>query len=156
MPNCWFWNFELKKGFYLLNQGLFFNPRVDESLAIISTLLALFVKSCPIGLELHSSFDASSPLGYCLQNHEMLLNKGMKYWNSRFKALGSRTFIATLHIVETMIGWKCSRKKRTKQTQFNPNLLLNWVSCLVEGQCFFFFFLVFLKIFYPIWTNKGF
>jgi len=61
-------------GFLLLNQGLFLNPRVDESLAIISTLLAFSIKSCHVKLELHLSFDVSSPLGCCLESHEMLLN----------------------------------------------------------------------------------
>jgi hypothetical protein len=26
------------------------------------------------------------PLGYCLQSHEILLNKGMKYWDSAVHA----------------------------------------------------------------------
>jgi hypothetical protein len=43
--------------------------------------LELFIKSCLVGLELHPSFDASSPLGCCLQSHEILLNNGMKYWD---------------------------------------------------------------------------
>jgi hypothetical protein len=88
----------------LLNRGLFLNPRIDESIAIISTLLAFSIKSCPVRLELHPSFDVSSPLGYCLQSHEMLLNKGIKYKNSRLKAQGSITFTTTIHIAETMIG----------------------------------------------------
>jgi len=66
-------------GFLLLNQCLFFNPKVDEPLAIISTLLELSIKSCLVGLKLHPSFDVSSPFGCCLQIHEILLNKGMKY-----------------------------------------------------------------------------
>ncbi len=33
----------------------------------------------PIRLELQPSFDVSSPFSYCLQSHEILLNKGMKY-----------------------------------------------------------------------------
>jgi hypothetical protein len=41
---------------------------------------SLSVKSCPVGPELHPSFDASSPPGCC---HEILLNKGMKYWETR-------------------------------------------------------------------------
>jgi len=44
-----------------------------------SMLLELSVNSCPIGPELHPSFDASSPLGCCPQSHEILINKGMKY-----------------------------------------------------------------------------
>jgi hypothetical protein len=42
-----------------------------------SYTLELSVKSCPTGLD--PSFDASSPPGCCTQNHEILLNKGMKY-----------------------------------------------------------------------------
>jgi hypothetical protein len=37
------------------------------------------VKSCPVGPQLHPSFDASSTPGCCPQNHEILLNRGMKY-----------------------------------------------------------------------------
>jgi hypothetical protein len=58
-----------------------------------------------VGPELHPPFDASSPLGYCLQSHEILLNKGMKYWDSAVNAPGSRAFIAAVHIPATMIGW---------------------------------------------------
>jgi len=42
-------------------------------------LIELSVKSCPVGSELHPSFDASSPPGCSRQSHEILLNKGMKY-----------------------------------------------------------------------------
>jgi hypothetical protein len=42
--------------------------------------------SCPPGLELHPSIDASSyPPGCYPQSNEILLNKGMKYWDSAFK-----------------------------------------------------------------------
>ncbi len=75
-------------------------------------------------------FHASSPLGYCLQSHENVLNKGMKYWDSTLNAPGSRTFIATVHISAIMIGWKYSGKEMTEQTNFSTNLLLNWVSCI--------------------------
>ncbi len=45
----------------------------------LSVIIELSVKSCPIGPELHLSFDAwSSPPGCCRQSHEILLNKGMK------------------------------------------------------------------------------
>jgi hypothetical protein len=30
----------------------------------------------------------------------------MKYWDSDLNARGSRTFIATVHIAATVIGWK--------------------------------------------------
>jgi hypothetical protein len=41
--------------------------------------IALSLKSCPVGPELHPSFDASSPPDCCPQIHEILLKKGMKY-----------------------------------------------------------------------------
>jgi hypothetical protein len=44
---------------------------------------------------------------------------GMKYWDSRLNALGSRTFIVTVHIAATVIGWSRSAKERTGQTQFS-------------------------------------
>jgi hypothetical protein len=44
-------------------------------------IIRVSAKSCLGWFELHPSFDASSPLGCCLQSHEILLNKGMKYWN---------------------------------------------------------------------------
>lgn len=78
----------------------------------------LSIKSCLVGLELHLSFDASSPLGYCLQTHEILLNKCMKYWDSRLNAQGARTFIAIVHKATTTIGWRRLGKERTMQTQF--------------------------------------
>jgi len=59
-------------------------------------ILELSVKSCPVGPELHPSFDASSPPGCCRQSHEILLKNGMKYWNSGLNAPGSRTFRATV------------------------------------------------------------
>jgi hypothetical protein len=36
-------------------------------------------KKTLVGLELHPSFDVSSPPKYCPQSHEVILNKGMKY-----------------------------------------------------------------------------
>jgi hypothetical protein len=42
-------------------------------------LLELSGKSCPLGPELHPSFDASPLHGCCPQSNEILLNKGMKY-----------------------------------------------------------------------------
>ncbi len=35
-------------------------------------------KKTLVGLELHPSFDVSSPPGCCPQSHEILLNKDMK------------------------------------------------------------------------------
>jgi hypothetical protein len=58
----------------------------------LSVIIELSVKSCPIGPELHLSFDAwSSPPGCCRQSHEILLNKGMKCWDSGLNAPGSTT-----------------------------------------------------------------
>jgi len=62
-------------------------------------ILKLFVQSCSVGPELHPSFDAGSPPCSSPQSHEILLNKGMKYWESGLNAGGSRTFTAaTVHI----------------------------------------------------------
>jgi hypothetical protein len=49
----------------------------EESEKLLFTL-ELSVKSCPVGPELHPSFDASSPPGCCPQSYEISLNKGMK------------------------------------------------------------------------------
>jgi len=93
------------------------------------------VKSCPVGPELQPSFDASSPPGCCPQNHEILLNQGMKYWDSGLNAPEcTRTFIATVHIA-AVLGWKRSRKEGQGKLSLAPNLLLNWISCPVEAQC---------------------
>ncbi len=43
-------------------------------------------KKTLVGLELHPSFDVSSPPSYCPQSHEIVLNKGMKYWDSWLNA----------------------------------------------------------------------
>jgi hypothetical protein len=64
-------------------------------------------KPWPDGPELHPSFDASSPLpaGCCPQSHEILLNKGMKYWKLGMKCIRlSRTFITTVHKAAAVIG----------------------------------------------------
>ncbi len=82
-------------------------------------ILVLCKKSCPVSPELHPPFDASSPLERCPQSREILLNKGMKYWDSALNAPGSRTFIATVHIAAALIGWKRSGNERTGQTQFS-------------------------------------
>jgi hypothetical protein len=95
--------------------------------------IELSLKSCSAGPELHPSFDASSPVGRCPQSHELLLNKGMKYWDSGLNAQGLRTFI---HIT-AMIGRRRSRKKGQGKLSIAPNLLLNWVSYPVEVQCTF-------------------
>jgi hypothetical protein len=60
--------------------------------------IRVILKSCPVGPELHLSFDASSPPGCCPQSHEILSNKGMKYGDSGLNAPGLRTFIVPVHI----------------------------------------------------------
>jgi len=88
--------------------------------ATCAHILELSVKSCPVPPELHSSFDSSSTPGCCPQSHEILLNKGMKYWDSGLNARGSRTFKATVHIAAAVISWKHSGKEEwTGQTQFS-------------------------------------
>jgi len=57
--------------------------------------MASSLENEPVWPELHPPFDASSPVGFCLQSHEIRLNKGMKYSNSALNAPGSRTSIAT-------------------------------------------------------------
>ncbi len=84
---------------------------------IFSYTLELSVKSCPIGLD--PSFDPSSLPGCCPQSHEILLNKGLKYWDPGLNARNTRTFIATVHIAAAVIGWRRSGKERTVQTQFS-------------------------------------
>jgi len=85
----------------------------------VAKVSKLSIKSCPIGHELHPSFNVSSFLGYCLQKHEILLNKGVKYWNFGLNGLGSKTFITRVHILTTMIYWKHLGKERIGQIQFN-------------------------------------
>jgi hypothetical protein len=60
--------------------------------------------------------DVSSPLECCSQNHEILFNKGMKYWDSTLNAIGSITFMATIHIAIVVIGWKQLGEERIRQT----------------------------------------
>jgi hypothetical protein len=114
-------------------------------------LLELSVNSCPVGPELHPSFDASCPPGRCPQSHEILSNKGMKYWCSALNAPGSRGFRATVQRAAAVIGWMRWAKERTVQTQFSTKLLYSdfkldpgthvnraSVSFPVESQCTFF------------------
>jgi hypothetical protein len=100
--------------------------------ATCAHILELSVKSCLVRPELHSSFDSLSTPGCCPQSHEMLLNKGMKYWDSGLNARGSRTFIATVHIpaLESI-----QEKNGQGKLSLAPNLLLNSVSCPVEPRC---------------------
>jgi hypothetical protein len=56
----------------------------------------------------------------------------MKNWDSTLNAPSSRTFIATIHIIATMVSWKRSGKERKEQTQFSTkfvvklNFMLGW------------------------------
>ncbi len=59
----------------MLRRSLLPAARANKGLYI----LQLSVKSCPVGPELHPSFDASSPPGCCPQSHEVLFNKGIEY-----------------------------------------------------------------------------
>jgi hypothetical protein len=119
---------------------------------IFSYTLQLSVKSCPIGLD--PSFAASSPPGCCTQIHEILLNKGMKYWDSALDARNVRTFIATVHIAAAVIGWRRSGKERTVQTQFSTkfaakrSFMPRWSSV--------YFFSLFFEISSTMSPNRGF
>jgi hypothetical protein len=77
--------------------------------------IRVLLKSCPVGPELHLSFNASSPPGCCLQSHEILLNKGMKYGDSGLNAPDSRTFVVTVDM----------EKKGQGTLSLALNLLLN-------------------------------
>jgi len=98
----------------------------------------LSVKSCPLGPELHPSIDASSLHGCCRQSNEILLNKGMKYWDSGFSARGAKTFIATVHIAGAVISWRRSEKERTGQSQFSTQFAakLSFMPLEAQGTCF--------------------
>jgi hypothetical protein len=109
----------------------------------------LSVKSCPVGRELHPSFDASSPPSCCPQSHEMLLNKGMKYWDWALNAPGSRTSITTVHIATTMIGWRHSGKEMTVQTQFSTETEFH-----ISLKSIVLFFCCFLKS-HPLCDQTG-
>jgi hypothetical protein len=114
---------------------------------IFSYTLELSVKSCPIGLD--PSFDASSPPGCCPQSHEILLNKGMKYWDHGLNTRSTRTFIGA-----AVIGWRRSGKERTVQTQFSTkfaskrSFMPRWSSV--------YFFSLFFEISAPMRPNTGF
>ncbi len=44
--------------------------------------------------------------GYCVQNHEILLNKGVKDWDFELNGPSSKTFVARVHVLTIVIGWK--------------------------------------------------
>ncbi len=121
----------------------------------ITHILFFFIKSWPFGSESHLSFDVSSLLGCHPQNHEILLNKGMRYWNSRLNAPDLKTFITIIiiHTTTPMIGRKHSRKEKIGKLNLTPNMLVEWVSSPVEIQCIFFFS-CFLK-FHPLCDQIG-
>jgi len=81
------------------------------------------------------------------KSHEILLNKGMKYWNSGLNASSSRTFITRVHIAAAVIGWKRWGKERTGKTQLS--FIPRW------SPVYFFFCFLFLKISSPILTKQG-
>jgi len=99
------------------------------------------------------SFDASSAPDSCAQSHEILLNKGMKYWDSGLNARGLRTFIATAHIAVTVIGWMHSVKERRGQTQLSTKFVPK-LSFMPRWNPMYFFFLFFKNII-PYVTEQG-
>jgi hypothetical protein len=120
----------------------------------IAKVLKLSIKSCLIGWELHPSFDASSFFKCCLQNHEILLNKGVKYWDFGLNGPSLNTFIARVRVLEIVIGWRHLGKERIGQTQFNTKIVtkLNFMPC---WSPMFFFFWCFLTS-HPLHNQKGF
>jgi hypothetical protein len=48
-------------------------------------IFELFVKSCLVGLQLHPSFNVSSPLGYCQQSHDIFNKEGYEILKFRIK-----------------------------------------------------------------------
>jgi hypothetical protein len=103
---------------------------------------------------LHPSFDASSPPGCSPQSHEILLNQGMKYWDSALNARGARTFIATLHKAAALIGWRRLGKARTRRTRFSTKFAAQ-LSFMPPWSPVYFFSL-FFEISSPLWPNRGF
>ncbi len=71
------------------------------------------------------SWERVAPLIWCTppgcypQSNEILLNNGVKYWDSGLSARGARTFIAAVHIAGAVISWRRSEKERTGQTLFS-------------------------------------
>ncbi len=118
--------------------------------------LGLSIKSCSLGPELHPSLDASPPPGCCcLQSNEILLNQGMKYWNSALNARGARTFIATVHIAGAVIGWRRSGKERTGRPQFSTQFAAK-LSFMPRCWSPVYFFPLFFEISSPNWPKQGF
>ncbi len=97
-------------------------PLFESVLMSVYDNIRVTVKSCPLGPEMHPSFDASSPPGCCRQSNEIILKRGMKYWDSGLSARGARTFMATVHIAGAVISWRRSEKERTGQTQFSTQV----------------------------------
>jgi len=80
----------------------------------------------------------SSPPGCCSQSHEILLNKGIKYWDSGSNAQSSRTFITTVHIAAIVIRWRLLGKERTGQTQFSTKFATKLSSYALKPSILFF------------------
>ncbi len=92
----------------------------------------------------------------CLQSHEILLNKGMKCWDSGLNGLGSRTFIITGYIASAVIVWRRWGKEMTGQTQFNTKFAAKLSFMPSWSLVYLFFFLPFFEISCPMWPNRGF
>jgi hypothetical protein len=116
--------------------------------------LKLFIKSWRIGLKLHPSFDVSSPPSYCLQSHEMLLNKGIKYCDSRWNAPRlENIYNYSTHSSDWMIGWKRSWQERTWKIHFSTNFFVKMNFML--HWSLIYFFLVFWNLMIPYVTKQG-
>jgi len=57
---------------------------------------------------------------------------GIKYWNLILNAQGLRIFIVIMHTI-TMIGWRQLMEKIQGEIQILSNLVLIWISFLVEA-----------------------
>jgi hypothetical protein len=120
----------------------------DESTKVIRKIMPCWAWVQPL-------FDASSAPGCCAQSHEILLNKGMKYWDSGLNARGLRTFIATVHIAAAgaVIGWMRSVKERTGQTQLSTKFVPK-LSFMPRWNPVYFFLLFFENLI-PYATKQG-
>jgi len=104
--------------------------------------------------ELHPSFDAGSPPCSSPQSHEILLNKGMKYWKSGLNAGGSRTFTAaTVYREQQWLVEGVQEKEGQGKLSLAPNLMLNWVPCPLWSPVYFLFHVFWNLIHYV--TKQG-
>jgi hypothetical protein len=151
VPTC-----VLKQNYQVWNEYLvlhFFISTFKQISHLSLCTLELSVKLCPVRPELYPSFDASSPPGCCLQSHEILLNKGMKYWDSGLNGLCSRTFIITGHIAAAVTVWRRSGKEMTGQTQFNTKFAAK-LSFMPSWSPVYLFFSCILKS-HPLCDQTG-